>query len=53
MTWDEIHRAFISRLNEIRSKGQAAVVLKYAKQKKYESREDYYDRFLQLYVVIP
>jgi hypothetical protein len=52
-TWDEVHRAFISRLSEIHSKGQVAVALRYAKQKKYESIEDYYDRFLQLCVVIP
>jgi hypothetical protein len=38
---------------EIPSEGQVVVASQYAKQKKYESMEDYYDRFLQLCAVIP
>jgi hypothetical protein len=45
-TWGEVQCAFINRFNEIRNEGQVATTLKYAKQKKYESVEDYYDRFL-------
>jgi hypothetical protein len=38
-----VQRAFIIRFSEIRSEGQAIVASQYAKQKKYESMEDYYD----------
>jgi hypothetical protein len=44
-TWHEVWQAFISQFSEIHSKGQVATTLKYAKQKNYESLEDYYDRF--------
>ncbi len=51
-TWGELQHAFISWFSEIHNEGQATTTLKYAKQKKYEFVEDYYDRFLQLYIVI-
>ncbi len=51
--WDEVQRAFISQLNEIRNEGQAVASLRYAKQTKYEFIEDYYDNFLRLYTIIP
>jgi hypothetical protein len=35
------------------SEGQVVTTLCYAKQKKYESMEDYYDQFLQPCVIIP
>jgi len=53
MTWDEVHWAFINQFSENHSEGQASAALKYAKQMKYEFVEDYYDRLLQLCVVIP
>jgi hypothetical protein len=43
---------FIIRFNEIRSEGQAITTLRYVKQKKYESVEDYSDKFLQLCAII-
>jgi hypothetical protein len=43
---------FIIRFSEIRSEGQVIVTLQYAKQKKYELMEDYYDQFMWLCVVI-
>jgi hypothetical protein len=46
MTWAKVQRAFITQFSEIRSEGQAAATLRYAKQKKYESTKDYYDKFL-------
>jgi hypothetical protein len=52
-TWNEVQWAFISRFNEIHSEGQTIILLKYTKQKKYEYVENYYDGFLQLYVIIP
>jgi hypothetical protein len=45
-TWDEVQWAFISQFSEIRNEGQAIAALRYAKQKKYESVEHYYDKFL-------
>jgi len=45
-TWGEVQQDFINRFSEIRSEGQMAATLKCAKQKKYESIKDYYDRFL-------
>jgi len=33
-------------IKEIKFEGQATIVLRYAKQKKYESVEDCYDQFL-------
>jgi hypothetical protein len=45
-TWVEVQRAFITRFCEIRNEGQAVAILRYAKQKKYESTKDYYDQFL-------
>jgi len=42
-TWAKVQCAFIIRCSEIRSEGQAIVASRYAKQKKYESMEDYYD----------
>jgi hypothetical protein len=53
MTWDEVHRTFISRFNENCSERQATTTMRYAKQKKYKFVEDYYDRLLRLCVVIP
>jgi hypothetical protein len=53
LTWAKVQRAFITRFNEIRSERQATIASWYAKQKKYESMEDYYDQFLRLCVVIP
>jgi hypothetical protein len=38
---------------KFQAKGQVVVASCYAKQKKYESMEDYYDWFLQLCAVIP
>jgi hypothetical protein len=52
-TWDEVHWAFISQFSEIHSEGQAISTLRYAKQNKYESIENYHDNFLQLRTVIP
>jgi hypothetical protein len=52
-TWGEVQHFFISQFNEIHSEGQTTAILRYVKQKKYESIEDYYDRFLQLCAVIP
>jgi hypothetical protein len=52
-TWDKVQWAFINRFSEICNERQMATTLRYAKQKKYESIEDYYDKFLQLYMVIP
>jgi hypothetical protein len=52
-TWGEVQCAFISRFSEIHSEEQAKATLKYTKQKKYESVEYYYDKFLQLCIVIP
>ncbi len=49
--WGEVWRAFISRFIEIHNEGQAVATLKYAKQKKYEYVEDYYNRFLQLIAI--
>jgi hypothetical protein len=49
----KVQHAFITRFNEIRSEGQAAITLQYARLKKYELMEDYYDWFLRLCVVIP
>ncbi len=46
MTWAEVQCAFMIRFNEIRNEGQATVASRYAKQKKYELMEDYYDQFL-------
>ncbi len=46
VTWAKVQRAFITRFNEIKSEGQIVVILQYAKQKKYELVEVYYDRFL-------
>ncbi len=43
MTWAEVQCAFIIRFNEIRNERQATIASRYAKQKKYESMEDYYD----------
>jgi hypothetical protein len=43
MTWAKVQRAFITQFNEIRSEGQTIATSRYAKQKKYESIEDYYD----------
>ncbi len=51
-TWAKVQHAFITQFNEIRSEGQLVIALGYVKQKKYESIEDYYDRFLQLCAVI-
>jgi hypothetical protein len=39
-------------IKEIKIEGQAAIALRYAKQKKYQSVEDYYDQFLRLCEVI-
>jgi hypothetical protein len=44
---------FITWFNEIKTKGQVPTTLRYVKQKKYETVEDYYDRFLQLCTIIP
>ncbi len=52
-TWGEVQWAFINRFREICNEGQVATTLRYAKQKKYESIENYYDKFLQLCAVIP
>jgi hypothetical protein len=41
-----VQRGFITGFSEIRSEGQVVVTLRYVKQKKYESTEDYYDQFL-------
>jgi hypothetical protein len=46
MTWAKVQCAFIIQLSEIRSEGQAIAASRYAKRKKYESMEDYYDQFL-------
>jgi hypothetical protein len=46
MTWAKVQCAFIIQFNEIRNEGQAIATSRYAKQKKYESMEDYYDQFL-------
>jgi hypothetical protein len=43
---------FIIRFSEIKTKRQAIAAIQYAKQKKYEPVEDYYDRFLWLCVLI-
>jgi hypothetical protein len=51
--WDEVQWAFISRFSEVWSEGQAIAMLPYAKQKKYELIEDYYDWFLHLCTIIP
>jgi hypothetical protein len=53
VTSAEVERAFIIQFNEIRIEGQSIATLRYVKQKNYELVEDYYDRFLQLCVVIP
>ncbi len=51
-SWAKVQRAFIIWFSEIRSEGQATVASWYAKQKKYESTENYYDQFPWLCVVI-
>jgi hypothetical protein len=43
-TWGAVQCTFINRFNEIHNEGQAATTLKYAKQKKYEFVENYYDK---------
>jgi hypothetical protein len=48
----EVQCAFITWFSEIKSEGQATITLQYAKQKKYELMEDYYDRFLWLCATI-
>lgn len=52
-TWVEVQCVFITWFNEIKTKGQVPTTLRYVKQKKYETVEDYYDRFLQLCTVTP
>ncbi len=42
-TCAKVQRAFIIQFSEIRSEGQVIATSRYAKQKKYESMEDYYD----------
>jgi len=46
MTCIEVQCAFITRFSEIKNEVQATITLRYAKQKKFELMEDYYDRFL-------
>jgi hypothetical protein len=45
-TWAKVQCAFMIRFSEIRNEGQAIAASRYAKQKKYELMEDYYDQFL-------
>ncbi len=52
-TWGEVQRDFINWFSEIRNEGLTAATLRYAKQKKYEFIDDYYDIFLKLCMVIP
>jgi hypothetical protein len=52
-TWTNVQCAFITQFSEIRSEGQVVTTLRYAKQKKYELVEDYYDWFFRLCVAIP
>jgi hypothetical protein len=43
---------FCQQFSETYSEGQAVVALRYAKQKKYESIKNYYDKFLRLCAII-
>ncbi len=52
ITWGKVQRAFISKFNDVCSERQAVIALKEMKQWKHEIMEDYYDRFLQLCVII-
>ncbi len=49
----EVQWAFISRFSEVWNKGQGVANFHYAKQKKYESVEEYDDKFIKLCVAIP
>jgi hypothetical protein len=52
-TWGEVWCAFISRFSDVHNERQAIIALREVKQWKHEIIKDYYDKFLQLCVVIP
>jgi hypothetical protein len=52
-TWGEVWCSFISRFSDVHNKRQAIIALRELKQWKHETIKDYYDKFLQLCVVIP
>ncbi len=52
-TWNEVQWTFIMRFGEICNKWQVAVTLKYAKHKRCELVENYFDQLMWLCAVIP
>ncbi len=52
-TWGEVQHAFISRFSDVHNERQAIIALREVKQWKHETIKNYYDKFLQLFVVIP
>jgi hypothetical protein len=52
-TWGEVWCAFISRFSDVHNERQAIIALREVKQWKHETIKNYYDKFLQLFVVIP